>query len=115
MSQELIAIISAAIVAVALAAPVHAQVDCADWTTWEFFEEAEVSDVTRCLQEGANLEGRNNRNGFTPLFFAARGGTVEAVTVLLEAGADPRARDSGGTTPLHHAKTAEVVEALLET
>ena len=49
----------AATVAVALAVPVHAQVDCADWNTRDFFEAAEVPDMTRCLQSGADLEVRN--------------------------------------------------------
>ena len=45
MSQELIGIIGAATVAVALAAPVHAQVDSADWNTVAFFRNAEAADA----------------------------------------------------------------------
>ena len=75
------------------------QVDCADWNTETFFEAAEVSDVIRCLQAGANLEARNEY-GSTPLHGAKTG---EAVTALLEAGADLMARDNDGSTPLHEA------------
>ena len=83
MSQELIAIIGAATVALALAVTAHAQVDCADWNTAAFFEAAEVSDVTRCLQMGAAPEVRNEF-GYTPLHSAAWSGAGEAVTALLK-------------------------------
>ena len=132
MRQGLIGII----VAVALAAPVHAQVDCADWNTAAFFEAAEISDVMRCLQAGADpnvlplaalsgnagavkvlleagadLEARNER-GTTPLHKAALRGNAETVTVLLEAGADLEARNERGTTPLHMAALGETAEAV---
>ena len=59
-------------VALALVAPAHAQIDCAAWNTKSFFLAAEVSDVTRCLQEGADLEARGC-DGLTPLHWAADG------------------------------------------
>ena len=116
MSQELIGIIGAATVAVAPTVPAHAQVDCADWNTVAFFKAAEASDVTRCLQAGANLEARTEL-GWTPLYQAAWSGTGEAVTALLGAGADPNVRTEEGETPLHRAAmfgTVEAVTALLE-
>ena len=106
----------AATVAVALAIPAHAQVDCSDWKTEAFFEAAVVSDVTRCLQAGASTNVRDE-NGWTPLHEAARWGTAEAVTTLLEAGADPNARSELGSTPLSLAGlggSAGAVTALLE-
>ena len=54
-----IAALIAATVVVALAVPVHAQVDCADWNTGAFFEAAEVLDVMRCLQTGADPKARD--------------------------------------------------------
>ena len=81
-----------ATVAVALAVSVQAQVDCADWNTAAFFKAAEVSDVTRCLQADGNLKARDGLSGFTPLHFAARSETGKAVTALLEAGANLKAR-----------------------
>ena len=91
-----------------------AEVDCADWDRLFFFEEAEVSDVVRCLQAGVDPKARN-AVGWTPLHRAAGfGGTAEVVTALLEAGADQNAR-TFGITPLHDAmEDAEVVTALLE-
>ena len=111
--MKLIACLIAATVAGALTVPAHAQVDCADWNTAAFFEAAEVSDVTRCLQMGAEPNARDG-SGFTPLHFAAMSETGEAVTALLEAGADPNARDRLGSTPLHSARTGEAVTALVE-
>ena len=79
-------------VALGLAATLHAQADCADWNTEAYFEAAEVSDVTRCLQAGMDPD-------VLPL--AALGGGAETVTALLEAGANLEARDEKGLTPLH--------------
>ena len=116
MSQESIAIIVAAIVAVALAAPVHAQVDCADWNTAAFFEVAGVLDVTRCLQIGADPDARD-KDGKSPLHFATDNGSAEAVMALLDASADHDVWDRSGFTPLHRAAAhgnAEAVTALLD-
>ena len=97
-----------------------AEITCADWNITAFFEVTKVSDVTRCLQAGADPNARAEE-GYTPLHRAVGGGNVEAVMALLEAGADLEARDSRGDTPLHDAMRqrratadAEVVMALLE-
>ena len=39
----------------------------------------------------------------TPLHKAARQGDTEAIVVLIDAGANPNAKDDSGTTPLHMA------------
>jgi len=49
-----------------------------------------------------------------PLTAAARGGHVQVLRTLIAAGAEPRERDQGQRTPLHHARTPEVVDALLD-
>ena len=103
-----------ATVGVALVAPAHAQVDCANWNTKSFFETAEVSDVTQCLQAGADLETRN-AGGTTPLHVAAAIGNVKAIAALTAAGAKLEARAEGGLTPMHFAAAignAETIEAL---
>jgi ankyrin repeat protein len=41
--------------------------------------------------------------GLTPLLYAARSGCRDCVEALLDAGADLKARDEGGDTPLHWA------------
>ena len=139
-----IAYLMTAIVAVALGAcgngakaPLHAQADCADWNTEAFFEAAEVSDVTRCLQAGMDPEARSEWS-LTPLHWAAHFGKAEAIEALIAAGGEPgsakqignaeaigalataganlEARDESGYTPLHWAAyfgKAETIEALL--
>ena len=39
--------------------------------------------------------------GWSPLHYAANGGQDDVVTLLLQAGADPSAKDNEGETPLH--------------
>ena len=102
--------------AVVLAGPVHAQADCAGWDTGTFFETARISDVTRCLQSGADPEARYE-SGSTPLHLAVVLGNAEIVVALATAGANLEARGEGGLTPLHAAALlgkAEVIEALLQ-
>ena len=74
-------------------------VSCEDWNTKTFFQRAGVADVSRCLKAGARMNARN-KDGATPLHRAARlSETPAVVTVLLDAGADPAARDKAGKTP----------------
>ena len=103
--------------AVAFAATLHAQVDCSDWNTDVFFEAAEISDVTQCLQAGADLEARSEM-GNTSLHMAAATGNAKVIAVLAAAGANLEARDEKGFTPLHTAAVipgnAEAIAALLQ-
>ena len=58
----------------------------------------------------------NVGDGSTPLHAAARNGDTDAVTALLNAAADPNARDEDGSTPLHRAAEeghTDAVTALL--
>ena len=65
-----------------------------------------VAAIGALLEAGADLEARN-RFGETPLQFAAYGspGVPEAISMLLDAGADPNVREytAGARTPLHRA------------
>ena len=56
--------------------------------------------VMLLLQEGADLDARDNR-GWAPLHSAAERGRREATEFLLDKGADPKAIDNDGQTPLH--------------
>ena len=74
--------------------------------------------VKESLEKGAEVEARN-KNGGTPLMFAAQfSSTPEIVTLLLAKGAEIEARDNGGWTPLMYAaaasSTPEIVTLLLE-
>ncbi|CAI5727446.1 unnamed protein product [Peronospora destructor] len=66
-----------------------------------------------CLGEMGYV-GLNRR---TPLHWAAVGGALEVVNLLLEAGADPNFQDARGRSPLHWAarlNKTDVVRSLLE-
>ena len=103
----------------------QAQADCRDWFSDEawlnikFFRVATGPDVRRCLGQGADINARDKGN-WTPLHIAARWGTAETITALIDAGAEIDARDEYGFTPLHAAvasideKTADVLIALTD-
>ena len=86
---------------------------CADWNTEAFFEAAEVSEVMRCLEAGADLEARND-SGFTPLHQAAFICNTEAIEALMQAGADLEARKEEGETRLHTASVVAWIGAEME-
>jgi len=72
-------------------------------------------EARRLLEEGANVDGRNEE-GETPLHMAAFAGVTERVELFLEFGADVAARDRSGKTPLHKAAAQgqrKVVKILL--
>jgi ankyrin repeat protein len=56
--------------------------------------------VRALLRHGASVGDRRARSGGTALHHAARAGFLQTITVLLEHGADPGARDDEGATPL---------------
>ena len=64
----------------------------------------EDQDVVALLVEnGANLEARNNVYGGTPLMNACREGTTKTVLYLIDRGAEIDARADNGQTALHQA------------
>jgi len=76
-----------------------------------------AATVPQLIEAGHDVDGRDAR-GATPLMAAARTGAVEAMIALLDAGADPDARDGfNHWTPLLHAihkRQAGAVGLLLE-
>jgi ankyrin repeat protein len=64
--------------------------------------------------EGVCIDVRN-RDGNTPLLLACRGGHLEIMTILLEAGADKSVESKRGETLLHYAvhTSCEMVRLLL--
>lgn len=85
-------------------------VNCENWGELSFFTNADIADVNRCLQTGADPNARGER-GSTPLARAVIEGNAETVVALLNAGADVNPL-SVGSTPLHKAALFEKVEAV---
>jgi ankyrin repeat protein len=62
----------------------------------------DVDTVRQRLADGAPVDLREKRVGYTPLLFAVQEGAVEAARVLLDAGADVAITVKvGAVTPLH--------------
>ena len=99
------------------AAPVAAQLDCADWGTDSFFREVTAEEATRCIEAGAE-PATAEPFGATWLHVAARLSRDSAViAILASASADVNARDEHGRTALHeaaaHSSRASIVGALV--
>ena len=101
--------------------------DCsANWIEFQFYKDAEVAEITHCLENGAPVEAqdfmlslsvfRNSLDnqlaiipsggfavGATPLHMAAASSSASIVETLVGAGANRGARDQSGSTPLHWA------------
>ena len=58
--------------------------------------------VKRLIDAGVDVNAPDS-TGWTPLHFAARAGSAEAVQLLLDAGAQVNVPDNKGITPLHRA------------
>ena len=91
-------------------------VSCGRWNTAAFFRRATSDDVARCLE--TQDPNARNRNGRTPMHYAAQSASPALVAALAQAGAELNAPDAkGGWTPLHLAAwfstTPSVVAALL--
>ncbi len=88
--------------------------------TAQLIEAAGMGDtetVRSLLQEGVDVDAKNEVFGYTALILAARQGYAETVRVLLENGADVSTADRYGSTALRWAEKnghAEVVNLLKE-
>ena len=78
-------------------------VGCKAWNTDEYFKTATLEGVSVCLEIGANPREVDDEK-VSRLHAAARANGYPAVIkALIDAGADPDARDMGKRTPLHYA------------
>ena len=66
----------------------------------ELIEGASIDAVILLLQYGADVDGGREPGNATPLLVAVMNNQLEAVRLLLAAGADPEIRDDEGETPL---------------
>ena len=75
-----------------------------NWNTMTFFEKATVRMVQKCIDSGADANGRDEW-GFSPLHFAAAfNDDPDVISVLVDGGANLEAKDKEwGATPLHWA------------
>ena len=94
-----------------------ASLPCENWNTKAYFDAASFTDVTRCLEGGADPRAVDKYD-ITPLHYAAWSGNAEVVEILLRAGAsaDVRTKDAFDATPLHYGARfgdAEMVEVLV--
>ena len=85
----------------------------------DFWSNASLSDVQYKLDQGADVNGKDNLIGNTLLHFAAwENQDPEVIASLLDRGADIHAKSNTGWTPLHLAawenKNPEVIALLLE-
>jgi len=60
-------------------------------------------DIVKLLiAAGADVNVKNNKYGWTPLYSAAGGGHKKIAQLLIAEGADVNAKDDTGMTPLHY-------------
>ena len=81
---------------------VAAEVSCDDWNTEAFFKLADAGDVARCLNAGADVNAQVG--GYAPLHVAAQLKNPAVMEALLDAGANPAARDGQDKTPWDYVK-----------
>jgi len=77
----------------------------------------DVVALTKLLAEGANVNTKEPTGGSTPLIFAAIAGQAGVAKILIDKGADVKAKNNDGNTALHTAAffcKAEVVALLIE-
>jgi ankyrin repeat protein len=76
---------------------------CADRQFKETVEAYRLRNLKVLLQNGADVNAKNNR-GRSALHYAARTGLESVNKLLLEAGANPNAKDNDGKGPVDMAK-----------
>jgi ankyrin repeat protein len=68
-------------------------------TLWSAAKHNDLGQLSRLLDEGADIDARDGR-GYSPLMLAAYAGHAPACELLLARGADPDRRDHAGNSVL---------------
>ena len=64
------------------------------------------------LQQGANIEAKDNDDGTTLLHYTANQDARETAQLLLQQGANIEAKNNNGSTPLHYAASDNARETV---
>ena len=95
--------------------------DCGNWNTKAFFVTATRSIIQDCLDSGADPNARGTWgyvDGVTPLHWVAERADITVISMLLDAGANPKTPNELGWTPLHMAawgnKNPAIISMLLD-
>jgi ankyrin repeat protein len=72
-----------------------------------------LADEIQAIEEVSDQPAAAPYSFEIPLFCAAESGSVECVTRLLDAGADPMMRDISRRTAMYHAASVDVIRALM--
>jgi len=75
--------------------------------------EGDVAALTTIIASGVNLESPHPKDGQTALMYASSNGYVDAMEVLIKAGAKLESRDKFGYTALHVAATTGEAKSIL--
>lgn len=83
---------------------------------WSAAERGDIEAIKKFVAQGANVNSKQDEEGWRPLHCAARAGHLETVKELVRLGAKISVRESGGYTPFHAAfwDNANVKTALID-
>ena len=71
-------------------------------------------DILQCvIDQGADVNATNMENA-TSLMLASKKGNVDAMNMLLSAGADRTIKDANGDTWIHYAIYGDILEAIID-
>jgi len=82
----------------------------------QFAKDGKVQELRGLVQQGVDVNTQDADKGMTALLYAAEGGRVDAVKLLIEAKANVSLANKKGTTPLMYGALSgkmDIVKALL--